>query len=81
MLKKMKTITLNYSDAHKFVEQNSHRGYYWSGWDIVRWLPNHSGFTAKNGKYRNGTWGMSFTYPLSDDGTWQVKVPANVEYN
>jgi len=77
----MKTLTLNYSEAHDFVSKNSHRGYFWDGWNISRWVPNPSGFMSKNGMYRNNKWGMSYSYPLQDSGSWEVKVPANVEYN
>lgn len=77
----MKTLTLAYSEAHDFVSQNSHRGYFWDGWQIKRWVPNASGFTAKNGAYRNGMWGLLFNYPINNDGTWEVKVPSNVQYN
>jgi hypothetical protein len=77
----MKTIMLDYTKAHDFVSSSSHRGYYWDGWDIVRWVPNSSGYTSKNGVFKNGQWGMSYRYPVSNDGTWKIKVPANVEYN
>jgi hypothetical protein len=77
----MKTLTLNYSDAHDFVAKNSHRGYFWDGWNINRWVPNSSGYMSKNGDFRNDRWGMKFVFPVENDGTWSVKVPANVQYN
>jgi len=77
----MKTVQLNYSNVDNFVESNSHRGYFWNGWDIKRWVPNPSGYMSKNGSFRNGKWGMDFSFPLESDGTWNVKVPKNVEHN
>lgn len=77
----MKTLTLDYSKAHGFIESNSHRGYSWDGWDVVRWVPNPSGYTSKDGSFKNGQWGISFRFPVQNDGTWKVKVPSNVEYN
>lgn len=77
----MKTLTLSYSDAHTFVEQNSHRGYFWHGWSVKRWVPNSSGYSSKNGSFKNGVWGLEFTFPVLDSGEWNIKVPANVEYN
>ncbi len=74
----MKTLILNYNEAHSFIENNSHRGYYWDGWNMVRWVPNHSGFMQKNGMYRNGRWGVSYTFPVNESGNWDIKVPANV---
>lgn len=74
----MKTLILNYDEAHSFVENNSHRGYFWDGWDIVRWVPNPSGFMSKNGMYKNNQWGMSYRFNLTPDGSWSVKAPNNV---
>lgn len=66
-------IELTYSEAHKFVEQNAKRGYFWNGWDIVRWVPNENGFSMRNGMFKNGRWGISFTSTVTDSGTWKVK--------
>jgi hypothetical protein len=63
---------LNYSQAHEFVESNASRGFYWNGWDIVKWTANPNGCTQKNGMFRNGTWGFAMTIPCSDSGTWKV---------
>lgn len=77
----MKTITLDYDSSHKFVEENSSRGYFWDGWNIVRWVPNPIGFMKNSGMYRNNMWGVSYNFPLNNDGTWTVKAPDNVKYN
>lgn len=77
----MKTLTLNYSEAHDFVESNSHRGYFWQGWDIVRWVPNPSGYMSEQGMYKNNLWGMAYRSQIQDDGTWNVKAPLNVKHN
>lgn len=77
----MKTLTLSYDNAHDFIQKNAHRGYSWDGWDIVRWVPNPSGYTSTQGLFKNGQWGMSYRYPVCSEGTWKVKVPLNVEYN
>lgn len=74
----MKTLELNYDSAHDFVNKNSHRGYFWDGWDIVRWVPNNSGFMSKNGMFRNSQWGVSYRFNLNDSGSWMVKAPNNV---
>jgi hypothetical protein len=77
----MKTTILNYSEAHEFVAKNSHRGYFWDGWDIHRWVPNPSGYMSTDGAFKNNRWGMKFVFPVSPEGTWKVKFPNNVEYN
>lgn len=66
-------IELDYSQAHDFVAKNARRGYYWDGWDIVRWVRNDNGFSMKNGMFKNGQWGISFRSTVSDKGTWRVK--------
>ena len=63
---------LNYEQAHNFVSSNESKGFYWNGWDMVKWTPNANGFTQKNGMYRNEQWGFSVTIPLTDNGTWKV---------
>lgn len=77
----MKTLTLNYDNAHSFVESNKHRGYLWNGWTIERWVPNPSGYMSSNGAFKNGKWGLKFSYPVSPEGIWEVKAPDNVQYN
>lgn len=66
-------IELTYSEAHKFVKDNAKRGYFWDGWNIVRWVPNENGFSMRNGMFKNGRWGISFVSPVTDSGTWKVK--------
>jgi hypothetical protein len=72
MAGKSNKVNLNYEQAHKFVEKNKALGFFWDGWDIVKWTKNENGFTQKNGLYRNGSWGHSIKVPLNDNGTWSV---------
>lgn len=66
-------MELDHDDAHAFVEKNAFRGYFWDGWDIVRWVKNPNGFSSKNGMFRNGTWGMYYRSPVQVSGKWRVK--------
>lgn len=66
-------IELNYKEAHKFVADNTRKGYFWDGWDIVRWIPNENGYTMKNGVFRNEKWGIEFRSKVTQQGTWKVK--------
>lgn len=66
------TTELNYQEAHAFVEKNKALGFFWNGWDIVKWTENSNGFTQKNGMFRNGKWGHAITVPLQSNGTWAV---------
>jgi hypothetical protein len=66
-------MELNYEQAHEYVDSMSHRGYYWDGWDIVRWVPNPNGYSSKNGMYKNGRWGITFKSTASSKGTWKLK--------
>jgi len=63
---------LNYAEAHNFVEKNESLGFYWDGWDMVKWTPNPNGYSQKNGMYRNSQWGFAVKIPITDQGTWKV---------
>ena len=63
---------LDYEQAHNFVNDNADKGFYWNGWNIVKWTPNPNGYTQKNGMFRNGRWGFFVTIPCSDNGSWKV---------
>ena len=63
---------LNYVEAHDFVEKNESLGFYWDGWDMVKWTPNPNGYSQKNGMYRNSQWGFAVKIPCTDQGTWKV---------
>lgn len=66
-------LELGYEDAHKYVSDMSHRGFRWEGWDIVRWVPSENGFSSKNGRFRNGRWGIEFRTKVAINGTWRLK--------
>jgi hypothetical protein len=69
----MSTYTeLTYAEAEKFVEKNLNKGFYWDGWNIIKWTENPNGFNKKNGAFRNGKWGFIVRIPLQSSGTWKV---------
>lgn len=69
----MKNMTeFNYESAHVFVEKNKSNGFFWDGWNIVKWSPGHNGYTEVNGMYRSGKWGYANRYPVSNKGTWFI---------
>jgi len=65
-------VALNYEQAHAFVQKNKSLGFFWDGWDIVKWTENENGFSQKNGLFRNNKWGHSMRIPLNKSGTWEV---------
>lgn len=65
-------VELDYTKAHSFVEKNTKIGFFWDGWDIVKWTENENGFTQKNGMFRNGKWGHAMKIPMTNAGTWKV---------
>jgi hypothetical protein len=68
----MPKLSLNYEQAHSFVEKNKSQGFFWDGWTIVKWSPSNNGFLNANGMYRNGKWGYSSHYNLTDTGVWEI---------
>jgi hypothetical protein len=65
-------VELNIKEAHKFVEQNFKKGFFWDGWTIVKWSPGHNGYLKTNGMYRNNKWGYANKYFLTNKGTWLI---------
>jgi hypothetical protein len=63
---------LNYDQAHKFVETNKKFGFYWDGWNIVKWTPKNNAYTDVNGMFKNNKWGYITRYSLTKKGTWFI---------
>jgi hypothetical protein len=63
---------LNYKEAHRFVETNKKEGFFWDGWEIVKWTPGHNGYFDPNGMFKNGKWGYVNRYFLNNKGMWLV---------
>ena len=68
----MKYVKLTYDEAHRLVEANKFLE--WDGWDIKTWRQDPNGFSDTRGEFRNGKWGIKFTYAVRKDGTWSVPV-------
>ncbi len=65
-------VELNYEEAHALVEKSVKTGFFWDGYTIVKWSPGHNGYVQTNGMYRNGKWGYSSRFVMTDNGTWSV---------
>jgi hypothetical protein len=68
----MKYEVIDYDEAHRVVAGN--RFLYWDGWDIKTFRADERGYSDKRGKFKNGRWGLEFTYNLRPDGKWRVPV-------
>jgi hypothetical protein len=66
------TFELDYDQAHSFVEKNKNVGFFWDGYDIIKWSPGSNGYTEVNGMFRNGKWGYASRYKMTNQGTWRV---------
>ena len=66
------TVELNYEQAHAFVEENKKNGFFWNGYDIVKWSPSNKGYMQHNGMYRNSRWGYANKFILTTSGTWRL---------
>lgn len=75
----MPFLTLNYDQAHDFVEdqQNLGNDVRWDGWDIVFFKPSAKAVTAKEGVCRNGQWGFEKYVSVNSNGVWSI--PSNYE--
>ena len=69
----MAKVTLNYDQAHAFVEKNKSNGFFWDGYTIIKWSVSNNGFMQKNGMFRDNKWGYSSRYILdTSSGTWEI---------
>ena len=68
----MSKIMLNYEEAHKFVEKNKDKGFFWDGHTIVKWSPSNNGYMQKNGMFRDNKWGYSSRYTFNSKGIWEL---------
>lgn len=46
---------------------------FWNNYSLVIWKKNNSGFTNKNGLFKNG-WGVSEKFDISNEGVWELPV-------
>lgn len=65
-------MILNYEQAHKFVDKNKNKGFFWDGYTIVKWTPGHNGYMQKNGMFRNNQWGYASRYKVNQNGIWEL---------
>ncbi len=67
-------ITLDYKQAHTFVEQQNNIGndVRWDGWDMLFWRENPNAYKTKSGAFRNGRWGMQTRIKPNKAGIWLV---------
>ena len=70
--KQMPKITLNYDQAHAFVEKNKSKGFYWDGWTMKKFSPHSAAYTDKNGVFKNNKWGFANLYPVNSNGCWEL---------
>lgn len=68
----MSKIILDYDNAHKFVEKNKDKGFFWDNYTIVKFSPHSAAYMDKNGSYKNNKWGFSNRYEVKSNGTWEL---------
>jgi hypothetical protein len=68
----MPKISLNYDQAHQFVEKNKANGFYWDNYTIVKFSPHSAAYMDKKGSYKNNKWGFANRYDVKENGTWDL---------
>jgi hypothetical protein len=70
------SVVLDYKSVDQFVETQKSLGndVRWEGWDLVffRKSKNDSGWSKRDGAYRNGNWGFPNRIAVGADGKWRV---------
>jgi len=56
-----------------FIKRSSSKNVYsfWNNYSLVIWKKNNSGFTNKNGLFKNG-WGIAEEFAINNDGLWKL---------
>jgi hypothetical protein len=66
----LKFRLLSLEQAEKFVSYTPDT--WWENYDMIIWTHNPSGWSKKNGKFRNGKWGTAKRVVVNNDGLWKV---------
>lgn len=74
--KAIMSVVLDYNSVEQFVTTQSKLGndVRWEGWDLVffRKSKNQSGWSKRDGAYRNDNWGFQSRIAVGTDGKWRV---------
>lgn len=74
--KAIMSVVLDYNSVEQFVTTQSKLGndVRWEGWDLVffRKSKNQSGWSKRDGAYRNDNWGFQSRIAVGNDGKWRV---------
>jgi hypothetical protein len=56
-----------------FIKRSSSKNVhsFWNNYSLVIWKKNNSGFTNKNGLFKNG-WGIAEEFAINNDGLWKL---------
>lgn len=46
--------------------------WYWDGWTLCQFIPDHGGYIDPRGSFRNGSWGYTVKFPITERGTWLI---------
>lgn len=65
-------LKLDITAAERFVAGYPNAS--WNGWVIELFKPTPSGFTSKNGAFREGQWGKLSRIAPNEQGRWVFRV-------
>ncbi|MEY4333208.1 MAG: hypothetical protein RLZZ196_1946 [Bacteroidota bacterium] len=60
----------DYNTAHVLVQNN--KNFFWDGWKLIFWKEDNEAIYKTNGLRHNGSWGISETFVVSEDGKWRI---------
>ena len=71
-------MILNYDTADEEVIRLRRTGVdiYWRGYDLVVFVPDRSAMYNNKGVLRSGTYGFETIYEPTEQGQWQIELPA-----
>ncbi len=68
----MLNLTLKGVDV--FIKRSSTKNNesYWNNYDLIIWKKDPSGFSNKNGLFRQDTWGIAESISVDHSGVWKL---------
>lgn len=65
-------LNLTQKGVEIFINRANNIEPFWKNYDLVIWKKDPSGFTNKNGMFRNDSWGIADVIPVDNQGIWKL---------
>lgn len=69
-------LKLNTKGVEVFIKKTKSENMdsFWHNYNLIVWNKNSTGYFNKNGMYRNNSWGISESFPINNEGIWEMPI-------